>query len=118
MKHCPKCGHQNPDNTLYCEECDWRMDQPVSKTKKEKTSTDVLMYAIAALILGAMSVGMFLADMSVGGIVAGILGMVDGGYAINLPRYIQCNKIACSAMAGIGILLSIVGFIFNLANFA
>ena len=76
------------------------------------------MYAIAALILGAMSAGMFLADMSVGGIVAGILGMVDGGYAINLPRYIQCNKIACSAMAGIGILLSIIGFIFNLANFA
>ena len=118
MTRCPKCGHDNPKDTLFCEECDWRLDQPVSKMKKEKTSTDVLVYAIAALILGVLSVGMFLADMSVGGIVAGILGMVDGGYAINLPRYIQCNKVVCSAMAGIGILLSIVGFIFNLANFA
>ncbi len=118
MTRCPKCGHDNPKDTLFCEECDWRLDQPVSKMKKEKTSTDVLVYAIAALILGVLSVGMFLADMSVGGIVAGILGMVDGGYSINLPRYIQCNKVVCSAMAGIGILLSIVGFIFNLANFA
>ncbi|MGN0097789.1 MAG: hypothetical protein ACI38Y_00490 [Candidatus Methanomethylophilaceae archaeon] len=118
MTRCPKCGHDNPKDTLFCEECDWRMDQPVSKMKKEKTASDVLIYAVVALVLGVASMAMYLLDVSIVGIIAGILGMVAGGYAINLPRYIECNKMACTAMAGIGILLSIVGFIFGLANFA
>ena len=115
---CPKCGHDNPEGTLFCEECDWRMDQPVTKIKKERTASDVLLASALSLILGAVSVVTFYLHVEIAAIVAGILGMVIGGYAINLPRYIQCNKGLCTALAGVGILLSIVGFIFGLTAFA
>ena len=115
---CPKCGSENPDGTLYCEECDWRMDQPVSMAKKQKTGKDVTIIATLALILGIAAAALYFVNVPIGGLAAGIVGMVVGGYGINLPRYIQCNKGLCMAMAGIGILLSIMGFIFSLANFA
>ena len=56
MTRCPKCGHDNPKDTLYCEECDWRLDQSVSKMKKEKTSADVMMYSGIAMVLGIISI--------------------------------------------------------------
>ena len=115
---CPKCGANNPEGTLFCEECDWRMDQPVTKAKKDKTASDVMMYAAVAMVLGIVSMIMFVVNVPIGSVVAGIIGMVGGGYAINLPRYIECKKGLCTVMAGAGILLSIMGFIFGLANFA
>lgn len=118
MTRCPKCGHDNPSDTLYCEECDWRLDQPVSRMKREKTSKDVTIYSGIAMVLGIISVATYYMGISSVAILAGIVGMVGGGYGINLPRYIQCNKGLCTAMAGVGILLSIFGFIFGLTAFA
>lgn len=118
MTRCPKCGHDNPKDTLYCEECDWRLDQSVSKMKKEKTSADVMMYSGIAMVLGIISIATYFLEIPIVAILAGVVGMVGGGYGINLPRYIQCNKMLCTAMAGIGILLSIFGFIFGLAAYA
>ena len=31
---CPKCGHDNPSDTLFCEECDWRLDVGYRAPKK------------------------------------------------------------------------------------
>lgn len=42
--------------------------------------------------------------------------MVISGYSVNIPRYIECNKNLCIAMAGVGIVLNIIGFLFGLGS--
>lgn len=109
---CPKCGFDNPADTLFCEECDWRLDQIYKGEKKRNP----MLFSLVALALGLVSFvsAMFIDEMI--GIGAGVIGMVLSGYAFNLPRYIPCNKGLCTGMAAIGILLNILGFIFGLAS--
>lgn len=109
---CPKCGYDNPEGTLFCEECDWRMDQ----IYKGERNRNPLMFSAIVLVIGIIAIAMHFAGMSSVAMVAGIVGMVGGGYSVNLPRYIECNKSLCMALAGIGLMLSIVGFIFGLAG--
>ena len=109
---CPKCGHDNPADTLFCEECDWRLDRRYTGEKKRNP----LMFSAVSLILGLIAIVCGLSLQPTIGVCAGIVGMVISGYSVNLPRYIECNKNLCMAMAGIGILLNIVGFLFGLSS--
>lgn len=109
---CPKCGFDNPADTLFCEECDWRLDQ---KYKGEK-NRNPLLFSFIAMCLGLISLGYGLGVNAIGGVVVGIIGMVFSGYSINLPRYIPCNKALCSAMAALGIMLNVIGFLMGLVK--
>lgn len=108
---CPKCGFDNPANTLFCEECDWRLDQRYKGEKKRNP----LHFSLAAMILGIISLACSLSVSAVGGIAVGMIGMVLSGYSINLPRYIQCNKGLCSALSALGIVMNVMGFIMGLS---
>ena len=75
---CPKCGHDNPSDTLFCEECDWRLDVPYRPPKKRNP----LAFALVSLVIGAAAL---------------VLAFLDG-------------------TAGIGLVLSMIGFILGLAS--
>ena len=109
---CPKCGFDNPADTLFCEECDWRLDQRYKGEKKRNP----MQFSTIEIILGAVALVCALGVSAVGGIAVGVIGMVLGGYSVNLPRYIECNKSLCTALAAIGIILSIMGFLLGLVK--
>lgn len=113
---CPKCGTDNPSDTLYCEECDWRLDQPYRAPRQRNP----LMFSILALVVGAVAVALgFLEASGYGGAVVGAVGLVIGSYSVNLPRYLNPeNKTLCVALAAVGAVLSVFGFIASLAVIA
>lgn len=116
MSRCPKCGHDNPADTLFCEECDWRLDQVYRPEKKRNP----LMFSGIAIIIGAIAAALaFMDGTAVYGAVVGAVGMVLSGYSVNLPRYIAgANKSLCMALSGVAIVLSVIGFLMGLAAYA
>ncbi len=109
---CPKCGADNPEDTLFCEECDWRMDIPYKGPKNR----NVGLLSSLALIIGAVSV-ILAYFTAVGGAAAGAVGLLIGGYSINAVRLVSPdNRNLLMALSGAGLLLSVVGFIFAFAN--
>lgn len=110
---CPKCGYDNPPDTLYCEECDWRLDQPF-KAPKERNP---LAFAAVALVVGIAAIALaFIDEAEIGAILLGAVGLVLGSYSVNLPRYLNPdNKSLCMALAALGTVLSVFGFIAGLA---
>lgn len=114
---CPKCGHDNPPDTLFCEECDWRLDVRYRAPKKRNP----MAFSIVALIIGIVSIALCFVDgASAAAAVIGAVGLVIGSYSVNLPRYLQdCNnKTAYMGIAGVGMILSVFGFILGLMYFA
>lgn len=113
---CPKCGHNNPPDTLYCEECDWRLDQPFRKPKERNP----LVFSVAAFVIGIVSLALVAIDgAEYGSVAIGAVGLVIGSYSVNLPRYLNPdNKTLCMALAGAGAFLSIIGFIAGLGSIA
>ena len=113
---CPKCGHDNPPDTLFCEECDWRLDVGYRAPKKRNP----MAFVVIALVVGVVSVALgFVDGAAIGGVVVGALGLVLGSYSVNLPRYLQdSNKGVCMGLAGVGMILSVFGFILGLMVYA
>lgn len=113
LMKCPKCGFDNPEGTLFCEECDWRTDQIYRPEKKRNP----LAFAGVACLLGILSLATCLTVSGAAGAGLGAIGMVLGGYSVNLPRYIAgSNKALCMSLAGLGIALSVIGFLFGLVE--
>lgn len=110
---CPRCGTENPPETLYCEECDWRLDQPF----REPRERNPLAFAVAALVVGIVAVALAFVDgAEYGAILVGAVGLVLGSYSVNLPRYLQPeNKTTCIGLSAAGAVLSVFGFIAGLA---
>lgn len=113
---CQRCGKNNPPDTLYCEECDWRLDQPFRKPRERNP----LAFSVAALVIGIASVALVaVGGIAYGAVAVGAVGLVIGSYSVNLPRYLNPgNKTLCMALAGAGAFLSIIGFIAGLGAIA
>lgn len=114
---CPKCGYDNPPDTLFCEECDWRLDVPYKPPKKRNP----MAFSAVALIVGIIAIALcFVGDSSVAAIAIGAVGLVLGSYSVNIPRYMpDCdNKNMYMGIAGIGMILSVCGFMLGLMYFA
>lgn len=113
---CPKCGNDNPPDALYCEECDWRLDQPFRKPRERNP----LAISVIALVIGIVAVALMAVDgAEYGSVAIGAVGLIAGSYAVNLPRYLEPeNKTVCVALAAVGTVLSVFGFIAGLAAVA
>lgn len=113
---CPRCGYNNPPDTLYCEECDWRLDQKFTPEKKRNP----LLFSGISLVIGVIAIALaFVSGYEMVAIVVGAVGMVASGYSVNLPRYMpDANKGLCTALAGVGIAFSVIGFLLGLAAYA
>lgn len=110
---CSKCGFDNPEGTFFCEKCDWRVDCPYIPEKKRNPAV----FTGLAIILGVVSVALaFIIGQGAGASAVGAVGMVLSGYAIGIPRHLECeNKQLYMAMAGVGIALNVIGFMYGLA---
>lgn len=110
---CPNCGHENPDGTLFCEECDWRTDRAV----RMRLGVNSVYLAYVALALGAIAAVASLASYWIIGVVLGAVGMFLGGYGLTAVRLSGVKgkvKTTLLAMVAAAIALSVFGFIFGL----
>lgn len=113
MQKCPKCGHENPDEALFCEECDWRVDIPYVPEKKRNP----LHFAILTCVLGIVgAVCAFISGAGAVAILFGALALVLGGYSINVARILAADKV-CTVLSGVGLILGVIGFVVGLAVF-
>ena len=113
---CPKCGKDNPPEALFCEECDWRLDVGYRAPKKRNP----MVFAGIAFVIGIVAIALCFVDgAAIARLIVGALGLVFGSYSVNLPRYLEdSNKTVCMAVAGVGMVLSVFGFIYGLVVYA
>lgn len=108
---CPKCGTDNEEEQLFCENCDWRMDVPYVYKRKRNPST----FAYVTIVCGVFS-ALLLMILPLASIVLGALGLMLGGYSINISRISdKKNANMLVALSAIGLLLSMLGFILGFA---
>ncbi len=109
---CPKCGFDNPEDVLFCKECDWRTDIPYVPERKPNAT----MFCALALVIGIAAAALcIMEDTAIAAVVLGAVGMVLGGYAVNLPRLLGGDKkTLLTLIAGVGLMLSMVGFMLGL----
>jgi uncharacterized membrane protein YvbJ len=108
---CPKCGEDNPEGTLFCEKCDWRMDQRCSR----KMAVPALYLCLLSAAAGISSVALY-SVLTYASVALGIAGMVLSGYSFTLARFsqdMQSKTPAVVAAAG-GIGTSVAGFLLGL----
>ena len=81
---CPKCGHENPEGELFCEECDFRMDQ---KYKKPIDKSQIIVYgSFAAAAFGIAAVISIALSSYIFGLAFGAIGMFLSSYTMTLAR--------------------------------
>lgn len=106
-KRCPQCGHENPPETLFCEECDWRLDLDY---KPDKTPKAMLFPAITA-ILGIIAVACgFISGAEIGAVICGGIAMVIGGYSVSKAKLTGCGN-SVIVLGGVGLILGVIGFL-------
>ena len=114
---CPKCGHENPDNELFCEECDFRMDQ---KYRKPVDRSQVIVYgSFAAAAFGIAAALSILLEGYIFGAVFGAIGMFLSSYTMTLTRMTGITgkvKIALLVIQAVGLVTAAVGFVFGLVR--
>ena len=114
---CPKCGHENPDNELFCEECDFRMDQ---KYKAPVDKSQIVVYgsfAAAAFGIAAM-ISIFL-DVAIFGLIFGIIGLFLSSYTMTMARMMGIKgnvKITLLCIEAAGLATAAYGFIYGLVK--
>lgn len=110
---CPKCGHENPNNELFCEECDFRMDQKPPRQSMDKATRTIYM-GFGALALGIAAVVSLALNQGIFAIVFGAIGMVLGGYSISVVRFMEMPKnvkIIMVVLIAVALVTSVIGFL-------
>lgn len=109
---CSKCGFANPEDALFCEKCDWKLDQVYIPESK----LDRSIFCYIALILGIVGmIPVILQDIYIVSLIIGAIGLIVGGYAFNVPRLMDVkNRTLLIVISGIGLLLSVFAFIAGL----
>lgn len=117
--NCPKCGHDNPEGTLFCEECDWRMDQKVGFGGSSFDKSSIIVYT--AFLSAALGIAAIISTFIAGGgwfaVAFGAVGMALSGYSQTAVRIIDLKgkvKMSLILVDGIGIITSVIGFIYGL----
>lgn len=114
---CPKCGHENSDGQIFCEECDWKLCQ---KYKQPIDKSQILVYgSFAAAALGIAAVVSVLLNVGIFGLIFGAIGMVLGSYTITLARIMGIHgkvKYILIAIQVIAIICSAIGFVLGLVK--
>lgn len=119
---CPKCGHENPNDELFCEECDWKVTEKPRTDRSEYMiyiAIASVVFGLAAVILDAYSaMNNYNPNFGVWSAVFGAIGLVIGSYSMTYIRIIDYDKKARQVLiiiAAIGLIASIVGFIAGIA---
>ncbi len=110
---CSKCGFDNAEDAIFCEKCDWKLTETyIPEMKIGRT-----IFSYIALALGIIAIIPIILDaVPIVAVVFGALGLVIGGYSFNLPRLQNLpNKAVPMAISSIGLLLSVVAFIYGLS---
>ena len=109
---CSKCGFDNPEDAIFCQKCDWKLGETYIPEMKINRS----IFSVIALILGIVAIiPIVLNQMPIVAIVFGALGLVMGGYSFNVPRLVNApNKGILMALSAIGIVLSVIAFIYGM----
>ena len=114
---CPKCGHENPDNELFCEECDFRMDQ---KYKAPVDRSQIIVYgSFAAAAFGIAATISVLLNVAIFGVIFGVIGMFLSSYTMTLTRMTGITgkiKITLMVIEAVGLATGAYGFVLGLAN--
>ncbi|MCL1905271.1 MAG: zinc ribbon domain-containing protein [Methanomassiliicoccaceae archaeon] len=110
---CPKCQHDNDERTIFCEECDHRLDQPYRK----KTLIPPVYGALTASMLGVLSlITAFEETAWFLPAVLGAVGIFLGSFSMSAVRKSGLeNKMQWMALSGIGMALSVIGFMWGLS---
>lgn len=109
---CSKCGFDNADDALFCEKCDWKL----SETYIPEMKVNRAIFSYIALIVGIIAViPIIIGDMLIISLILGAIGLVLGGYSFNASRLMNLpNKNLLLALGGIGLLLSVIAFMYGL----
>ena len=114
---CPKCGHENPEGELFCEECDFRMDQ---KYRAPVDRSQIIVYgSFAAAAFGIAAAISILLNVALFGIIFGVIGMVLSSYTMTLTRMYGLKgniKYVLLGIEAVGLATAAYGFIYGLIN--
>ena len=114
---CPKCGHENPEGELFCEECDFRMDQ---KYRAPIDRSMIVVYgSFAAAALGIAAAISIILDSAIFGLIFGAIGMFLSSYTMTMNRMMGIKgnvKIILLVVEAIGLATGAYGFILGLSK--
>jgi hypothetical protein len=111
---CSKCGFDNKEDAIFCEKCDWKLDETYIPEMKVNRG----IFSILALVFGAAGlVPVVLGTMGIAATILGAIGLVIGGYSFNYSRVMGSkNKNALMACSAIGLILSVIDFIYGFST--
>ena len=114
---CPKCGHENPEGELFCEECDFRMDQ---KYKAPIDKSQIIVYgSFAAAAFGIAALLSIFLNAPIFGLIFGIIGLFLSSYTMTLTRVMGIKgnvMITLLCIEAVGLVTGGYGFILGLVG--
>lgn len=111
---CPKCGTENDDDILFCENCDWRMDIPY--VPRRETGARAKIMAPLSFVIGVSALAL-LWFVPIASIVLGGVGLLLGSYSFNTSRaYEDSGRTLFIALSAVGLLLAMIGFILGFSS--
>ncbi len=114
---CPKCGTENEEGSIFCENCDWKLNM---KYGGEKMAVNAVYFSFAAVAMGIIAlVFAFLVDVPIVAVITGAIGMFLGGYTQSFVRITKIggsvrNKLVIIAITGL--FMSVIGFVYAFAH--
>jgi len=111
---CPKCGHENEEGEIFCQECDWQLNRPY---KGEGSPNKIVIISFAALVFGVASLIVSFMNMGVYGAVFGGIGLVLSSFGqtfIRAANYQGDQRKVFFIITTAAMVASIIGFIVGL----